>query len=180
MRDYFVYTTTTDPRASVMLAELTQEYDARYGNLFSPGGAAEEMRRYPPETFAPPHGNFLLLLRQGQAIAGGAFKRLDEHTAEFKRIWTHSQFRRQGLAGLVLQELEAQCQRQGYRQIYLTTGCRQPEAVGLYLRHGYQAQFDPQGDLEALRTLPFTKAVPRQASAQSHPAHWTELAGIAV
>jgi hypothetical protein len=80
----------------------------------------------------------------------------------------------------VLQELEAQCQRQGYRQIYLTTGCRQPEAVGLYLRHGYQAQFDPQGDLEALRTLPFTKAVPRQASAQSHPAHWTELAGIAV
>jgi hypothetical protein len=49
MRDYFVYTTTTDPRASVMLAELTQEYDARYGDLFSPGGAAEEMQRYPPE-----------------------------------------------------------------------------------------------------------------------------------
>jgi ribosomal protein S18 acetylase RimI-like enzyme len=62
------------------------------------------MQRYPPN-LAPPMATFCCCCA-GAAIAGGAFKRLDEHTAEFKRIWTHSQFRRQGLAGLVLQELE--------------------------------------------------------------------------
>jgi len=180
MRDYFVYTTTTDARASEMLAELTREYDARYGTLFSAGGAAEEMQRYPPEAFAPPHGLFLLLLRQGQAIAGGAFKRYDAETAEFKRIWTHSQHRRQGLARLVLQELEAQCLRQGYRKVYLTTGCRQPEAVALYLGNGYSPQFDLNGDLESYRTLPFRKSLASQKNSHRQTGVALELSGIAI
>ena len=42
----------------------------------------------------------------------------------------------------MLVELEAQAARQGYSRIYLTTGFRQPEAVGLYLNYGYTALFD--------------------------------------
>lgn len=152
-----LYTTSVDPRAHTMLAELTAEYDRRYGDFFNREGAAVEINRYPPEAFAAPHGNFLLLQHQGDIVAGGAFKRYDEQTAEFKRIWTHSQHRRQGWASRVLQALEAQAWQQGYSRIYLTTGCRQPEAVGLYLSHGYQRLFDPAADLEALRTLPFEK-----------------------
>lgn len=37
---------------------------------------------------------FLLLVEAGEAIAGGAFMRHDDQTAELKRIWTHSQHRR--------------------------------------------------------------------------------------
>ncbi|MCJ9719482.1 GNAT family N-acetyltransferase [Agrobacterium sp. SHOUNA12C] len=159
MSDSFLYTTPLDPRAKPLIDELIHEYDSRYGNYFSAEGAAAELNRYPPEYFAPPDGNFLLLIRDGETIGGGAFKRYDKRTAEFKRIWTRHDLRRQGLARKVLVELESQAARQGYSRIYLTTGFRQPEAVGLYLGYGYTALFDQTVDPEIYKTLPFEKDV---------------------
>ena len=66
----------------------------------------------------------------------------------------------------VLKELEDQAARQGYRRVYLTTGFRQPEAVGLYLSHGYTALFDLHADPETIAHLPFEKYLP--ALLQSH------------
>ena len=57
----------------------------------------------------------------------------------------------------MLQELEQQAIRQGYARVYLTTGFRQPEAVGLYLTNGYRALFDTTADPETIRSLPFEK-----------------------
>lgn len=159
MSDTFLYTTPLDPRAKPLIDELTYEYDKRYGSYFSAAGASEEMNRYPVEAFAPPHGNFLLLQRNGETIGGGAFKHYDDRTAEFKRIWTRSDLRRQGLAVKVLVELELQAARQGYSRVYLTTGFRQPEAVGLYLKYGYTALFDVEADPEIYKTLPFEKQI---------------------
>ena len=153
----FVYASSIDPRAKPLVEDLIYEYDSRYSDLFDRDGAAAELNRYPPEAFTPPHGNFLLLLREGETIAGGAFKRYDERTAEFKRIWTRRDLRRQGLARRLLVELEAQALRQGYARIYLTTGPRQPEAKHLYLNNGYTALFDIDGDLEVIRHLAFEK-----------------------
>ncbi|HHA2880957.1 TPA: GNAT family N-acetyltransferase, partial [Stenotrophomonas maltophilia] len=45
----------------------------------------------------------------------------------------------------------------GYRRVFLTTGFRQPEAVGLYLSHGYTALFDLEADPETVAHLPFEK-----------------------
>jgi GNAT superfamily N-acetyltransferase len=157
MSDTFVYASPLDPRAKLLIEDLTYEYDSRYGDFFDKDGAVVEMNRYPPEAFAPPHGNFILVIRDGETIAGGAFKRYDERTAEFKRIWTRRDLRRQGLARRLLVELEAQAQRQGYERIYLTTGFRQPEAKDLYLTNGYSALFDVNGDLELVRHLAFEK-----------------------
>ena len=56
-------------------------------------------------------------------------------------------------------ELEAQAARQGYSRIYLTTGFRQPEAVGLYLNYGYTALFDTAADPEIYKSLPFEKDI---------------------
>lgn len=157
MTDSFLYTTPLDPRAAPLIEALTWEYTTRYGDHF--GEPGEEMRRYPAELFAPPNGNFLLLLRDGAAIAGGAFKRYDERTAELKRVWTHIDLRRQGLARKVLAELELQAARQGYTRLYLTTGFRQPEAAGLYLSDGYTALFDASVDPQIHGTLPFEKDI---------------------
>ncbi|ONG57334.1 GNAT family N-acetyltransferase [Pseudoroseomonas deserti] len=165
MRDLIVSTTPADPRARPLVAALLEEYDSRYGTFFDVAGAAAEMNRYPPEAFAPPQGQFLLLLRDGETIGGGAFKRYDDSTAEFKRIWTRQDLRRQGLASRVLAALEQAAREQGYGRIYLTTGFRQPEAVGLYLRRGYTALYDPAADLQALRTLPFEKRLTVTAEA---------------
>ncbi len=159
MKEYFLYTNIHDPRAKVLNDSLLHEYDSRYGTFFDPGGAIVEMQRYPASDFAAPTGNFVLLIRDEETIGGGAFKFYDENTAELKRIWTSENHRRQGLAAKVLRELELQAARQGYTRLYLTTGCRQPEAVALYLKNGYINQFDLDGDLEAIKKLPFIKDI---------------------
>lgn len=81
----------------------------------------------------------------------------DLQTAELKRIWTHSAYRRQGLARRVLEVLEDEAARLGYQRVYLTTGPRQPEARGLYLAAGYTPLFDVT--LPPAGPLPFEKGV---------------------
>jgi GNAT superfamily N-acetyltransferase len=146
-----------DPRVRPLLDELAVEYDTRYGDLFGREGAAEELNRYPAEEFAGPGGALLVIQENGESIAGGAFRRYDDDTAELKRIWTHSAHRRRGLARLVLAELEALAVRRGYTRLYLTTGPRQPEAKHLYLTTGYEPQFDLDADPETIKFLAFTK-----------------------
>lgn len=144
-----------DPRLEPLLAGLQAEYTQRYGDLN--GSVGREMNRFPAEEFAQPQGRFIILSHNGQTVAGGAFRRYDSSTAEFKRIWTHDDFRRRGLARRVLDELERGAQEQGYSRVFLTTGPRQPEARELYLRAGYTAHFDLSADPETLEYLAFSK-----------------------
>lgn len=157
MTDSFLYTTPDAEISRPLIEQLTEEYETRYGNYFGEEPGAE-MNRYPPERFAPPDGAWVLLLRAGKPIAGGAFMRHeDADTAEFKRVWTDKDHRRQGLARQVLVELEARAQELGYRRIFLTTGFRQPEARHLYLTTGYTALFDLQAEPESIQILGFEK-----------------------
>lgn len=144
-----------DPRAQPLLTDLLAEYDARYGDLF--GSAAQEMERYPTAEFLPPAGLFLLLLEDGEPVAGGAYRaHEDPGTAEVKRMWTHRDHRRRGLARRVLTELEQQAAAAGYTRMTLTTGPLQPEARELYLRAGWTPLFDRlrPTDVEELRAMP--------------------------
>ena len=76
----------TDPRAQPLLAELAVEYSSRYG------GTAEQMYselvEYPADEFAAPDGALVVIVRDDEVVAGGAFRRYDADTAELKRIWT--------------------------------------------------------------------------------------------
>ena len=131
----FVAVNQVDRLAEPLLAELAVEYADRYG------GTAEEilawLRKYPAVEFAAPGGGLLIGLLDGRPVTGGAFRRFDDSTAELKRIWTDSRYRRQGHAKALLVELEAEIAARGYRSVYLTTGDRQPEAEALYLSTGY-------------------------------------------
>lgn len=158
MTDTFIYSSPEDERARPLMDALYFEYDSRYGTDF-PNAATSEMSGYPAGTFERPNGAFLLLLRDGKAIAGGAFKRFDAYTAEFKRIWTSADLRRQGLGRKVLDELEAQALARGYDRVFLTTGFRQPEANALYLGAGFTPLFDPKEDTKVYGILPFVKAL---------------------
>lgn len=87
----FLYTSVDDPLARPLFDGLEQEYDSRYADVRRRigGSAREELQRYPAQAFAAPVGAFVLLLRDGVAISGGAFMpHRDPDTAEFKRIWT--------------------------------------------------------------------------------------------
>jgi len=157
--DRFVYVAADDVLAEPLLRELEQEYDARYGEFFGEKASAE-IRRYPVEAFSPEQGGaFVLLLRGGVPIAGGAYKRFDERTAELKRIWTSSAHRRQGLARRVVRELEDEAVRRGYTRAYLTTGPRQPEAKHLYFQTGYTPLFDTTLDPEEVIVHGFAKSL---------------------
>lgn len=146
-----------DPLAAPLVEELSREYDERYGlNDGIPSSA--ELSRYPAERFTEAAGGtFLLLVDDGRPVAGGAFMREDDTTVEIKRVWTHSAFRRQGLARRVMAELEREAARRGMRTVVLTTGARQPEAVALYLSLGYSPLFDLEGDWEQVSYLGFRK-----------------------
>ena len=150
----FVYTTQADPAAEPLFRELEFEYSTRYGHN-------TELTSYPGEEFEESHGGAFLLLYDGdEPVAGGAFRRYDDVTAELKRIWTHSAHRRRGLGRLIVEELEQEAARRGYTRVYLTTGPRQPEARGLYLRTGYRPLFDVDVDPETLGgPLPFEKSL---------------------
>ncbi len=152
----------SDPLAEPLIRELGQEYVARYGS-----DAIGELSRYPEEEFAPPHGVLLLLIADGSAVAGGAYRRFDPDTAELKRIWTHSAHRRRGLARRVVAELERDAAARGYLRVHLTTGPRQPEARALYLAAGYRPLFDTAADPETIGPLPFEKRLVPRAGAGS-------------
>jgi polar amino acid transport system permease protein len=153
----FIWTIATDPLALPLVEDLSREYDERYG-LNDGVPSSYELHRYPAELFSAGFGGaFLIVLCGGSAIAGGAFKRIDNDTVEIKRVWTHADHRRQGLAKQVMTELEHEASLRGYRRVELTTGARQPEAVGLYLSIGYTPLFDLDGDLEEIGYLGFSK-----------------------
>ncbi|MCR8691507.1 GNAT family N-acetyltransferase [Rhodococcus pyridinivorans] len=144
-----------DPLAAPLLAELAVEYSTRYEHSFEE--QYESLVGYPEDQFAPPDGALLVLVEDGVPVAGGAFQRYDENTAELKRIWTSKDHRRRGLGRIVVAELESEALRRGYTRIYLTTGWRQPEAVALYLAAGYTALFDSRRPAEEIGPHPFEK-----------------------
>jgi GNAT superfamily N-acetyltransferase len=148
---------TGDPLARPLFEDLAKEYGTRYGG--TPEQIQAELERYPAVEFQEPHGVLLLLLEGGEAIAGGAYRRYDEETAELKRIWTHPGHRRRGLARRVLVELERRAVAVGYSRLYLTTGPRQPEAKHLYLTTGYRPLFDVDLDPETIGPLAFEKSL---------------------
>lgn len=159
MTDVIVPTSPIADNARIVFEGLSGEYSRRYAAYGRSSSAADEMLRYPPDAFAPPLGNFLILQREGRTIAAGAFMSHDAATVEIKRIWTDTTLRRQGLARTIMQALEHNAVQLGYTRAYLSTGHLQPEAVGLYRSLGYRALFDDRVDLERYRSLPFEKHI---------------------
>lgn len=150
MREQFRDVSPEAPELQPIISGLFGEYEARYGDYFSRDAEVELT-----EWYLAPQGLFIVLERNGEIIATGAYKPFDEHTAEIKRIWTHASLRKQGVAQRVMRELESRAQLAGYSQLYLTTGFRQPEAVKLYLSLGYQPQFDTNRNPEEYSVAPY-------------------------
>jgi putative acetyltransferase len=84
---------------------------------------------------------------QGVLIGIGAVKRLvhDVEYGEIKRLYVLPAQRGNGLAKLIMCELEAHLKQRGIGVARLETGIYQPEALGLYKRLGYRVR-EPFGD----------------------------------
>lgn len=74
----------------------------------------------------------------GRAVACGAMKEFSPRVMEIKRMYTDPVVRGKGMATLVLKELEKWALELSYTGCVLETGLRQPEAIGLYRKCGYE------------------------------------------
>ena len=73
-----------------------------------------------------------------KAVGGGAFKEYEAGAAEIKRMFVREDERGRGVAKSVLAELETWAQELGFSECVLETGRKQPEAVAVYRKSGYE------------------------------------------
>lgn len=69
--------------------------------------------------------------------ACGAFKKFADDTVEIKRMYTHPDFRKRGLATAIVKELEKWANELNYKKAVLETSLEQNEALSVYEKSGY-------------------------------------------
>jgi GNAT superfamily N-acetyltransferase len=118
------------PEVVELLWEMRREFDRIYG----------EVTTDPPPKgqFSSPRAAFLVVRYEGRLVACGAFRPWDEGTAEVKRVFVTPTLRRRGIGRLMMDKLEGQARRLGYRRMFLETGDRQSEAMEMYISLGYR------------------------------------------
>ncbi len=70
-------------------------------------------------------------------VGCGAIKEFSTDTVEIKRMYVPPTKRGQGIASIILNELENWAKELKYNKCVLETGKKQPEAIGLYTKNGY-------------------------------------------
>ena len=73
----------------------------------------------------------------GKPVACGAIREFAPDAMEVKRMYTIPDYRGKGIAYTVLTELEKWAAELAYNRCVLETGKRQPEAIRLYQKTGY-------------------------------------------
>lgn len=93
-------------------------------------------------------GAFVVARIDGAPVGCGAVRRLDDATAEVKRMYVAPSARGRGLSKRILAALEAHARRLGASRLVLETGELQHEAVALFERAGFSRipRFGPYVD----------------------------------
>ena len=89
------------------------------------------------QTYENDHGLFLVVLDDGKLVGTGAIKRMDEKTAELKRLWLLESYHGQGIGYRVVMQLFDFAREKGYSRIRLQTGQTQIRALEFYKRLGF-------------------------------------------
>ena len=123
-----------DPTALALVRAMVEELDVVYGGRLDDPAAPTAT----PEEMSPPGGAFVVVYDDGAPVAGGGVKRLDDETAEIKRMYVVPDARSRGLARRLLRALEEAARGLGYARVRLDTGPLQPHAQALYESEGYR------------------------------------------
>ena len=73
-----------------------------------------------------------------KAVGCGAFKKYESSAAEIKRMYVREESRGRGIAAEILTELENWAKELDFTEFVLETGLKQPEAIKLYQKSGYE------------------------------------------
>jgi GNAT superfamily N-acetyltransferase len=80
----------------------------------------------------------IVAYKNGKPVGCGAIKEFTPNAMEIKRMYTSPGSRGTGIATKILTELEVWATELSYERCVLETGKRQPEAIRLYTKSGYQ------------------------------------------
>jgi GNAT superfamily N-acetyltransferase len=130
----FVPCDPDEPPATELLAEMAAELNAMYWT-----SSRLDLPPVHPSELRPPGGVYLVGWEGEQAVAGGAWRRLDDGLAEVKRMFVRPAARSRGIAGELLAALESSARHAGFQRLRLDTGPKQTHAIQLYEGAGYLA-----------------------------------------
>ncbi len=101
----------------------------------------------------------LVAYENDQAVGCGAIRPYLPGIMEVKRMYTLPEKRGKGIATAILKELEKWAQELNYGKCVLETGKRQPEAIELYKKNGYEliANYGQYAEME--NSICFEKAM---------------------
>ena len=89
------------------------------------------------EKYGMPEGRLYLLLVDHQPAGCIGLRKIDAESCEMKRMYIRPQFRRQGLADLLVRQFIADARKIGYRRVLMDTFPFLQSAIRLYRRHGF-------------------------------------------
>ena len=112
---------------------LAEELDAYYFSL-----VGDVQNRYADVNRPENMQALAVVYLEGTPIACGAWKRVDEKTAEIKRIYVRPQHRRRHIASRLIPALEDHAADEGIHQFVLETARTTDASHQLYLALGYR------------------------------------------
>lgn len=136
--------------------ELITELDDYIHHLNYP---PESIHTYSPERLINEGFVFLIARRDNEPVACGGVKIVGDEYAEVKRMFVRPGARGSGLAKLLLDRLQRVASAAGAKKIRLETGIFQPEAIGLYERHGFKRCGPFAGYVEDPTSVYFEKSL---------------------
>jgi GNAT superfamily N-acetyltransferase len=121
-----------EPPGRELLAELIDHFNAVY-----PGRAARPGSVTTPDEMVPPQGAFLVGYEDGEAIACGGLRRLEDGICEIKRMYVAPGARSRGVGRALLEALEDAARGLGYERVRLDAGPEQRHSRVLFAAAGY-------------------------------------------
>ncbi|MES2041174.1 MAG: GNAT family N-acetyltransferase [Pseudomonadota bacterium] len=128
----------------IEIIKLIDELDAYQNSLYPP----ESLHFLDIESLMQSNVIFVVARDHAhRALGCGAVVKQSEF-GEIKRMYVHPSGRGQGIARAMLVALETRAEAEGCKLLKLETGARQPEAIRLYVRSGFEpcGAFGDSGD----------------------------------
>lgn len=124
-----VFTDENDERFQGLVRELDRGYFERIGD------GLMKYKEY--NEFKKPH-IVVLALEGDEAVACASYRKFDNDSVEFKRVFVKRQYQRKGIAYCLMRKLERLATDDGFKHSYIVTGKNNSAAINLYEKMNYQ------------------------------------------
>ena len=128
---HILRSTLASPEAARLIAALNAELTTTFPE---PGATHFSLS---DQQVVTGDGAFLVAYLDDMAVGCGAVRRLDEATAEIKRMYVDPTVRGRGIGRALVEALECEARLAGVTRIVLETGTRLAPAIKLYEAMGY-------------------------------------------